>query len=103
MLPVFSDCLLFVNSLGAAAWDKIHSSHRRALVNDIVYCIKCGKYGIKKVEGLSSQCTGMPTNDFGRAQLKKFNDGIHLVRNALSWPDGTSSAIKFEPIRLDTY
>ena len=90
-------------SVGEAsgAWGRIHHSHSRALVNGVCYCTRCGQFAIKKVEGLASVCTGRPLNSYGRAQLKKLNGGKHPVRGALTWPDGTHSAVVFKPRRLD--
>ena len=56
-------------------WGNIHGSHRRAMVNQIIFCYKCGLYSVNKAEGLAQQCKGQPANSFGRAQLKKLTNG----------------------------
>ena len=74
-------------------WARLHHTHRRALVNGIMYCEKCGQFAIKKVEGLADPCNGKPLNNYGVAQLKKLNRGMHPVRGALTWPDGTNTTV----------
>ena len=87
----------------AGAWSRVHGTHRRCLLNGILYCSRCGKYSIGKVEGLAETCTGAPTSSFQKAQLKKLSEGRHPVRGALTWPDGTSSALRCTPVRIDRY
>lgn len=82
---------------------RIHLSHRRALVNSIQFCIKRGLYSIIIVEGLATQCKGRPSNNYGRAQLKKLLDGKHPVRCAVTWRDGSSALIRHKPRRLDIF
>ena len=82
---------------------QVHESHTRALVGDIIFCIKCGKFSIKKVEGLANRCSGAPAHSCGRAQLKKMLKGHHPVRGALSWPDGSDISIIHRPFRLDHF
>lgn len=48
-------------SLGSGAWSRIHHTHKRAMINDIIFCIECGKSSIKKVEGLALHCPGVPS------------------------------------------
>ena len=88
---------------GSGAFDRVHTSHKRAMVNQIVFCIKCGLYCINKADGLSVQCRGCPTNSFGKAQLKKLLNGRHPVRGATTWPDGSDAHRTYKPIRLDVF
>jgi hypothetical protein len=86
---------------GAGAWSRIHASHRRALVNDICDCVRCGLFCINKAQGLAQVCTGRPMHSCGRAQLKKLNNGRNPIRGATEWPDGTHISVSFKPKRLD--
>ena len=83
------------------AYASIHSSHKRAMLNQIIFCTKCGLYCINKAEGLRMQCRGPPKNNYGKAQLKKLLSGKHPVRGAVSWPDGSDAKVTYRPIRLD--
>ena len=83
----------------AGAWSKVHPTHKRVLLNGILYCRICGLSSINKIEGLAESCNGEPKNSCGRAQFKKLNEGKHPVRGALTWPDGSSSSIAFSPIQ----
>ena len=86
---------------GNGALDRIHESHRRMMTNQFVFCRACGLYALKKSEGLSKQCKGIPINNFGKAQLKKLLEGRCPVRGAETWPDGSHVRIRYRPICLD--
>ena len=85
------------------AWSKVHSTHKRCLLKGILYCSRCGRYSIGKVEGRAVECTGPPSTSFQKAQLKKLSEGRHPVRGAVSWPDGSSSVQRGVPVRIDRY
>ena len=60
---------------GGGAYGSIHLSHKRVMLNQIVFCTTCGLSCINKAEGLKLQCRGPPTNNYGKAQLKKLLTG----------------------------
>ena len=92
-----------VHREGQSAWSRIHPSHRRALVNKIIYCTKCGCFAVNKAIKLAEVCTGIPTHNAAKAQLKKLNEGRNPIPNSSTWPDGTNSLVRFRPIKLDRF
>ena len=39
---------------GSGAFDRVHTSHKRAMVNQIVFCIKCGRAEIREAKDVAS-------------------------------------------------
>ena len=83
------------------SWDRVHSSHRRALVKNVLFCCKCGYWMTNKSQALTYTCKGVPQHSDGRAKLKRLMSGLHPGRKVLLWPDGTCTATPTPPIYLD--
>ena len=85
------------------AWANVHPTHKRYLLNGILFCARCGKYSIAKTEGLAIECPGQPYNSYGRVQLKKLLNGQIPIRSAETWPDGSSARVRYTPIEIDRF
>ena len=81
--------------------DGVHTSHRRMLLRNILFCKRCGYWSSKKTQKLSTECRLVPPHSDGRAKLKRMLDGYHPDRTVQAWSDGLSTAIKVKPINLD--
>ena len=81
-------------------WE-VHTSHRKMLLRNILFCRTCGYWSSKKTQKLSEACILAPPHSDGRAKLKRMMDGYHPDRGIKAWNDGLSTAIKVKPISLD--
>ena len=82
-------------------WNRVHESHQRALIKDVLFCTRCGYFMVKRAQSLASPCLGRPKHADSTAKLKRMLDGRHPDRKVLMWPDGTSTAVIVPPIYLD--
>ena len=83
-------------------WGKVHPSHTRAMVNQILFCSKCGAWMSSHCKGLSEVCHHIPANKNAKAKLHRMQRGLHPMRDT-DWPDGTSRLVKFPPTRIDRF
>ena len=82
-------------------WAKVHHSHQRMLIQNVLFCAKCGYYMVHKPQALAAQCIGKPKHADGRAKLKRLLQGLHPDRKVDVWPDGACTRIPVEPLHLD--
>lgn len=82
-------------------WGRIHKSHRRYILKDLVFCAKCGFWSSTRVSSkLQAACSGFcPTGTAHR--LKRMRGGMHPLRSMQFWPDGTSTDCKSVVRALD--
>jgi hypothetical protein len=97
----------FVDQMGVPqqdalhAWGRIHGSHRRMIVRNLIFCRRCGYWTSMKITTrLSGECKGDMTHAV-KHRLKRMRNGYHPVHSALFWPDGSSTAEPSKVLALD--
>jgi hypothetical protein len=83
------------------AYSKIHASHRRVSIKQIVFCKTCGCWMANKIQKLSQPCQGAPTTSGVKGALKRMLKGIHPDSKVKQWPDGTDSRQAAPLVNLD--
>jgi hypothetical protein len=83
-------------------WSKIHPSHVRSLVHNVVFCIKCGAWMSSNCRTLGKPCMKVPPYKQAKGQLRRLLRGQYPWKH-LDWPDGTPGSTVFKPVRLDNF
>ena len=80
---------------------EVHPSHHKMLLRNVLFCRKCGYWGSRKTQKLTSQCQNMPPHSDGKCKLNRMMNGLHPDRNIKQWTDGLDAQIRTAPINLD--
>ena len=80
---------------------KIHPSHHKMMVHNIVFCKWCGYHASRKAQRLVEVCLKKPKHNNAAQQLRRMMKGKHPDSKQLVWPGGLSTIETHKPISLD--
>ena len=80
---------------------KIHPSHHKMMVHNIVFCKWCGYHASRKAQRLVEACFKKPKHNNVAQQLRRMMKGKHPDKKQLVWPGGLSTSVTHKPISLD--
>lgn len=86
----------------AGGWNRVHPSHVRAMVHNIIFCVKCGAWMSSICRRMGKQCMRVPPYKQAKSQLRRLMRGQYPWKH-LDWPDGTPGTTVFKPVRLDNF
>ena len=82
--------------------DKIHITHKRVAIKNVVFCRRCGYWMQSKPASLSKVCPGKPAHRGAAGKLSRMLKGLRPDTKTSTWPDGTSTSIAVTTVTLDT-
>ena len=83
-------------------WSRVHPSHKRAMVNNVIFCTKCGAWMSSNCRRMGKQCLRTTPYKQAKSQLRRLMSGLYPWKH-LTWPDGTPGTVAFPLIRLDNF
>ena len=84
-----------------SGWGRIRGTHRRMVVKNLIFCMKCGCWSSSRVSStLTSICKGAPHPSL-KHRLKRLQHGLHPLKSTEFWDDGTSTMSPARVIQLD--
>ena len=87
---------------GEGLYQKIHPSHTRMAVRNVIFCKKCGYWMFSKPISLRKPCPGRPAHNGAAGVLARMMKGLHPDKKVATWPDGSSTRIAVPIVSLDT-
>ena len=77
-------------------WGTIHSSHRRSIVHDMLFCRNCGLWSETRVNSPRKPCIGQPANSFAKNSQRHMIVGFHPLhgKHKRYWADGKPAECK---------
>lgn len=91
-------------SISSSKWASVHASHRRYMVNGLLFCGKCGYWMDRKALKLKEVCPGVPSDThlpWWKPLVKRALLGLHPNNKATHWPCGAPASQRFPITRLD--
>ena len=87
--------------LVSGSWGRIHTSHRRMILKDYIFCMRCGLWSqLRLSSALLHECSGT-TSRGTSSRLKRMLGGYHPVASVVTWPDGSPTSEPYTVRCLD--
>ena len=82
-------------------WGRIHHTHRRCVIKDMLFCRRCGKWTTTRLsEVLRKPCEGR-AQEQQKHRLTRMCAGLDPLNSVKAWADGTPTEIQCRVRALD--